>query len=638
MFKKLGFAMAAVLSMTAAPSTPAFAEEEDQIPLEAFTMLPMIQDARVSPDGKKLAVLRATSAAGNYIVDIYDTRRMDKEPVRLGSDKMQMQAAGWANSDRLYMTFRVQKERPNRLGSYYRFQRAIVDADGKGNWLELPEGSSLMSWFRSDKDEILLEMDANENRIPDVVRYNVNNGRTRTVIRGSTKISGFTNDVDGDIRGGTGFEVESGSIKYYARLKGDDDWELIKTITPDAETREDFDLLGFSVENPNEMYIRANNGEDKSGIYTYNLETKQLSERLFGLKSVDAGGIITGSQPHNLGKLLGYTYDSGEYKRFYTDPAEKALHDAVQALFPEDDVSLYSRSDDDNMIMVYVSSDTTPGTYYLLKNKAELIKIGDTYPLLDKNNLAEKKYIRYKARDGRTIYAYLTVPKGEGPYPGIVLPHGGPWVRETGGYDEWSQLLASRGYVVIQPNYRGSTGYGLDHWKAGDENWGLKMQDDLDDAAMYLVENGLSTKDELAMFGWSYGGYAAFAASMRDDNIYQCAVAGAGVSNLELLNAGLHNNPFLKELQRPTIKGVSPQKQVEKVNIPIFVVHGAIDERVPVIHSRQFVDELKKYGKDYKYTEMEGLDHFSNRFTHEHKKQFYTELLDWLASDKCFGK
>ncbi|TMO45134.1 S9 family peptidase, partial [Pseudoalteromonas ruthenica] len=108
--------------------------------------------------------------------------------------------------------------------------------------------------------------------------------------------------------------------------------------------------------------------------------------------------------------------------------------------------------------------------------------------------------------------AYVTIPKGKAPFPAIVLPHGGPWVRDTVIFDEWSQLLASNGYVVIQPNYRGSTGYGLEHWKAGDKNWGLKMQDDLDDAAMYLVDSGLAVKNKLAMFGWSYGGYAAFAA------------------------------------------------------------------------------------------------------------------------------
>lgn len=609
-----------------------------ETPLDAFAMLPVIKDARVSPDGRKLAVMRATSKAGNYIVEIYDTNRMDREPVRLGADRMEMLNVAWANSKRLYMSFRQQKNRPDNLGSYYRFRRAIVNANGKGDWLYLPETATIMSWLRSSEDEILLQTDTNENQISDVVRFNVDTGRTRTVLRGSNKISGFIADNDGDIRGGTGFDIATGSIRYYARLKGDDDWQLIKTITPDAETREDFDILGFSRENPNELYVRTNDGQDKSGIYAYNIETKKLSDRLFGLKSVDAGDIITSTKPEDLGTLLGFTYNAGDFKRYFLDPSEKALYGAVQALFPDQSISLYSRSDDDNMIMIFVTSDLNPGEYYLLKNKAELQKIGEEYPLLNAENLAPRKYIKFTARDGRTIPAYLTIPKGEGPFPGIVMPHGGPWVRSTGGYDEWAELLASRGYVVIEPNFRGSTGYGLDHWKAGDENWGLTMQDDVDDAALYLVSQGLSSRDELAIFGWSYGGYAAFVGSLRDDNIYQCSVAGAGVSNLALLNAGLHNNRFLRELQRPTIKGVSPVEQADKVNIPILVVHGAIDERVPVTHSRQFVDKLKSLKKDYIYSEIPGLDHFSSRFSYEHKTRFYGELLEFLSSDKCFGQ
>lgn len=201
-------------------------------------------------------------------------------------------------------------------------------------------------------------------------------------------------------------------------------------------------------------------------------------------------------------------------------------------------------------------------------------------------------------------------------------------------FDEWAQLLASNGYVVIQPNYRGSTGYGIEHWTAGDENWGLKMQDDLDDAALFLVEKGLATKDKLAMFGWSYGGYAAFAASMRDNNIYQCTVAGAGVSDLSRINATLNDSRYLSRLQRPTIKGISPLEQVEKVNVPILVIHGDIDSRVPVEHSRAFVKKLEEYKKDYKYVELKDADHFSDTLFYNHKTILYTELLNWL-DNKC---
>jgi len=293
-----------------------------------------------------------------------------------------------------------------------------------------------------------------------------------------------------------------------------------------------------------------------------------------------------------------------------------------------------SRSDDDNVLVLNVSADDNPGSYYIVTNKQKLTKIGDRLPFIDKSKLGTVKYISYKARDGRNIKAYVTIPATKGPHPAVVLPHGGPWVRDSIIFDDWAQLLAYHGYVVIQPNYRGSTGYGLEHWIAGDNNWGLKKQDDLDDAAQYLVEKGLATKDKLALFGWSYGGYAAFAASMRENNIYQCVVAGAGVSDLSRINATLNENRFLSILQRPTISGVSPVEQVDKVNVPILIIHGDIDSRVPIKHSRDFVSELEKYKKDFKYIELEDADHFSDSLFYAHKKEFYTELLSWF-DNKC---
>ena len=176
------------------------------------------------------------------------------------------------------------------------------------------------------------------------------------------------------------------------------------------------------------------------------------------------------------------------------------------------------------------------------------------------------KFVTYKARDGRKIKAYVTIPTvGKKPYPAVVMPHGGPWARDVNIFDDWAQLLASHGYIVIQPQFRGSTGFGLDHWKAGDKNWGLTMQDDMDDAALFLTSKGLASKGKLAMFGWSYGGYAAFAGSMRDNNIYNCTVAGAGVSDLGRIKAGLLDNPFTDKLARPVYKGLSPLDTVEKV-------------------------------------------------------------------------
>ncbi|MEO2267372.1 prolyl oligopeptidase family serine peptidase [Pseudoalteromonas sp. YIC-656] len=596
--------------------------------IESFSILPAIQSIQVSPNGKKLVMQRATSKDGDYIIEVHDTAKLGQNPVRLGADKMRVSGVSWLNDDKILVVFRQLLEDSGK--KYWVNKFAITDADGKGDWLQPFKKSGNVSFSIIDilpdhEDEVLVEVDVNDNWIPDVVKLNIKTGRERMILRGSTKVNnGFIADKDGEIRVASGWNQNNQSVDAFAREKGSDEWKTIYSNT--GEDRETFVIKAVSNDDPNKLYVIANNGEDKTGAYLYDIKTGKFSDRLFGLKTVDTDNIIFDKH----GDIRGYTY-SGKYPEYYiTDPEYLAVYEGVKQAFPGSFLSLSSTSDDYNTIAFMTQSGTDPGTYYLLKDKKSIIKIGERMPFIDKTKLADSKYISYKARDGRKIRAYLTVPEGEGPFPSIVLPHGGPWVRDVITFDEWTQLLVSHGYAVIQPNYRGSTGYGLEHWKAGDKNWGLKMQDDLDDAAQYMIDKGITSKDKVAMFGWSYGGYAAFAASMRENNMYQCTVAGAGVSDLSRINARLHDNALLNKLQRPTIKGVSPVEQVEKVNVPILVIHGDIDGRVPIEHSDAFVSELKKHNKQHKYVVLEDADHFMNTLFYGHKQKFYSELIDWL--------
>ncbi|WP_102797200.1 alpha/beta hydrolase family protein [Bowmanella denitrificans] len=603
--------------------------------VDAFAALPAIQQASVSPDGKRLAVLRATSKNGDYIIEVRNVSSLNTDPVRLGADKMEMTSFNWLNDKKLGVRFRQNIQDGNR--NYWVVKYAVVNADGKGDWLvpfreDNRSEFNLLSILPDNDDEILLEYDINDNRIPDVVRLNINTGRSVTVMRGNEKQSGnFIPDTQGEIRAASGYNSANNTIELYARASTDADWKLVKSISP--LKRETFDFLSFSKQNPQEIYVRATNGEDKAGIYLYNIKSGQYSERLFGLESVDVDGLIRSNKPGQRGELLGFSYTAKQPERYFVADSEQALFDGIQALFADKFVNLASRSDDDAAIVVFTQSDKDPGSYYLLKDKKDLTLIGQT-STLKPEQLSDVKYISYKARDGRKIPAYVTLPKGDKPFPTVVMPHGGPWARDVVIYDEWSQLLAHHGYLVIQPQFRGSEGFGLDHWVAGDQQWGLKMQDDMDDGAQFLVAKGLADPNKLAMFGWSFGGYSAFVGSMRDNNLYKCSIAGAGVSDLGRINATLNENRFSRELQRPTIKGVNPLDLVEKVNVPLLVIHGDIDQRVPVEHSRLFVEKLKKLGKDHKYVELEGADHFSNTLYYHHKTLFYSELLNWLEH-KC---
>ncbi len=282
-----------------------------------------------------------------------------------------------------------------------------------------------------------------------------------------------------------------------------------------------------------------------------------------------------------------------------------------------------------------------PGTYYLLHN-GEFKSVGSHQPLIESDALADVRYMKYTARDGRDLAMFVTIPNGvEPPYKTVVMPHGGPHVQEIVIYDEWAQMLANNGYMVVQPQFRMSMGYGKDHFQSAflhdGSQAGRKMQDDKDDAALHLIEEGLADPERMAMYGWSYGGYAALIAASRDPQIYQCTIAGAAVSDYVVI---------ANDFQRRTPDGtgrvwrdvyeygaVHPTKEADKVNIPILLIHGSVDSRVLPKQAAIYRKALEKAGKPYKWVELEGADHFYVTLFYEHQIELYESIIDFLAND-----
>ncbi|MCR9196724.1 MAG: prolyl oligopeptidase family serine peptidase, partial [Hyphomonas sp.] len=323
-----------------------------------------------------------------------------------------------------------------------------------------------------------------------------------------------------------------------------------------------------------------------------------------------------------------------ERKIAWIDPEEQALFEGIQAALPGKEIQILNRSMDGTKMVIFGDEGKDPGSYYLL-NDGAIQKIGSQNPLLKPEDLGDVSFIRWTARDGKSIPGYVTTPpRGEPPFPLIVLPHGGPEVPEHITYDEWGQMLANNGYMVLQPGYRGTTRYGLEHAAGIYKDWGGKPQDDKDDGALHLVRQGLVDPDRIAMFGWSYGGYAAMMATIREPQIYQCAIAGAGVSDLDAANAEFSGNRITRdELKRTREGGISPVDHVEDANIPVLVIHGEHDQRVQINQSDWFVNQLKKHNKPHKYIVLEDADHFSNTINYENARILYTEMLSFLKND-----
>ena len=435
-------------------------------------------------------------------------------------------------------------------------------------------------------------------------------------------------------------EYEGGAWKSYISLPepGSDRFTREDPLTTEVANRYTMELLGQQ-NGTSKYFIATDKFSDKVSIYLYDAATDTFStEPVFAHPEFDASSVIFSNREKDFGEVLGFTYQGPVPEVFWVDPEMKSIQDGLDQAFPGKDVSLIDYTADRNRVLFSVSAGNMPPAYYLLVDKAKVAVIGSEYPWIDTNSLGEVEFVYYPARDGMQIPAFITYPagwkEGDKARGAIIVPHGGPWARDYGDFDSsgWTQYFASRGYIVMQPQYRGSSGWGRKLWLAGDGEWGLKMQDDKDDGAAWLVSQGLVDADKIAIHGYSYGGFAAFAASVRPDSPYQCAIAGAGVANLTKLGNSWGENRIQRIFQGNTVKGMDPQQNTDKINIPILIYHGEYDVRVPIFHSRDFYNAIKDKEPQSKFIPLDLMGHQSPKWPSEHKGRVLEEIESFLTN------
>jgi dipeptidyl aminopeptidase/acylaminoacyl peptidase len=268
--------------------------------------------------------------------------------------------------------------------------------------------------------------------------------------------------------------------------------------------------------------------------------------------------------------------------------------------------------------LLYTENDFTPGAFYLgNRQEKSLSLLFEQYPLLQPEVLSPHKLVTYTTRDGSEIEGYLTVPKGTTmPIATILHPHGGPGAREYGGFDYWTSFFVNRGYAVFRPNFRGSSGYGRQFAESQMQGWGLTMQDDLTDAAQWLIKQNIADPKRMCIVGASYGGYAAAMAAVKTPDLFACAVSFAGVMDLDLLVSKSRyflNKKFVRQQigeDGDDLEARSPYYNAAKITIPMLLLHGEDDRVVDVKQSREMYDELRDLDKPVRYVELENGDHF----------------------------
>jgi dipeptidyl aminopeptidase/acylaminoacyl peptidase len=622
----------------AAAQTPSF-----RLPTaDDFGREAAIRNVSLSPDGKHIAALMSPDGVTAYVA-VWATDAVDKPPVTVGcGDRNRCMGVSFIKNDRLSINIRQQINSGSIKG--HLFRSFITRLDGSNQ--VAVDGSKDPNNFESvrivdslplDPRRILITVTSGANA-GSYYKVDVYSGSRQKVFQGSDKFFEERRDLNGDFRARQSLGYENGDAYIAQWIREGDSW--VEHFRWYAKNREPTEVVGFTAD-PNILYVRTNNGGDNTGIYEYDIKARKILEQVFAFKSFDALGVVQSRSANNYGDLLGFFYGADTTHVYWTDEKLAALTKGVRkalgvrtvpvqwtdiatgekiryATADGFDVELSDWSDDFKYAIVTKVGPRQPVEYYLLTDSGQLSKLGASRPWFDTTAMGDARLVQYAARDGLMIPGILTTPRkdiyGPGPYPTLIVPHGGPWARDDLDWDPsgWNQYFAARGYAVLQPQYRGSDGWGQKLWRAGDREWGQKMQDDKDDGAKWLIAQGIANPDRIAMHGYSYGGYAAMAASVRPNGLYQCALAGAGPSSMNYMQTRTSFNSFQEEYQGQTIDGLSPLDNASKVSIPVFIYHGERDTNVPISQSEKFVAALKANGKFHKYLELKGMGHSYN--------------------------
>ena len=598
-----------------------------KLSMEDFFKNPEKSSFNISPNGLLIAYMKPWEE-GNRMMNIYVKSIDSNDELRI-TDASERSIYGffWMSDERIAY---VQDK-----GGDENFRLYAVNIDGE-NEVNLTPFDNVQSQIIDDlednPDYMIVGLNIKNQQVHDAYRLDVNSGELTMLAKNPGNISSWMTDNDGVLRIATTSDGVNTSILY--RENESQDFKNILT----TNFKESVSPLFFTFDNK-ELYVSSNRGRDKSAIYTFNLETAKEDKLIFEHPEVDVYSLMRSKKRK---VITGVSYTTDKTNRVFFDDSREVLQKKIEEKLPNVDIGISSFNKAETKAVVVSYSDKSRGTYYyydLIKD--DLLKLADLSPWLNEEDMASMTPISYKSRDGLKINGYLTLPVGSTGknLPVVVNPHGGPWHRDSWGFNPEVQYLANQGYAVFQINFRGSTGYGREFWEISFKQWGKTMQDDITDGVNWLISEGIADPDRVAIYGASYGGYATLAGLTFTPDLYACGVDYVGVSNLftfietippywELYRQMFYEMVGHPEIDKQLLTEGSPALNVEKIKAPLFIAQGANDPRVKKSESDQMVEALKNQGVDVPYMVKENEGHgFHNE---ENKFDFYRAMTEFL--------
>jgi dipeptidyl aminopeptidase/acylaminoacyl peptidase len=605
------------------PTATSTSSRTKLIPLRDFFRNPERSGFQISPDGNSISFMQPYQDRMNVHVQ----PRAGGKIVRVTSET-ERDVAGyfWKGPNRIVYVKDFKGDE--------NYHVVAVDADGE-NLVDLTPFEKVRAGIVDDlydnDAEMIISLNKRNPEVFDCYRVDLNTKQLTLVAENPGNVTGWVTDHTGCIRLALTTDGVNSSI-----LHRPDETTPFKTVIT-TNFKEQIAPLFFDFDNKL-LFASSNINRDKAAIVRIDPATAKEESVIFQHPEVDVSGLMWSRKRKVYTEVQFVTW---KRERKFFDAEAEAIQNDLERQLPGYEIDLQSGNKDENIFVVAAWSDRTIGTRYLYEVASKkLTKLAEIAPWLPEGDLAEMKPITYQARDGLTIHGYLTLPRGGGKnLPLVVNPHGGPWARDSWGYNAEVQFLVNRGYAVLQVNFRGSTGYGRAFWEASFKEWGKKMQDDVTDGVEYAIAQGVADPKRIGIYGGSYGGYCTLAGLAFTPELYACGVDYVGVSNLFtfLKTIPPYWKPMLDmfyemvgnpETDKALLAEASPALHAVNIHVPLLIAQGAQDPRVNVDESDQMVAALKKHNIPVEYLVKENEGHgFHNE---ENRFEFYEAMEKFL--------
>ena len=619
-----------------------------QPPVEQFAQLPDMQLATLSPSGEKLAYF--TNYRGIRALAVSNLETGEAQVADMSS--VDPRFLRWADDRVLLVSASVNEELPGIRGSVDISSSFSIDTDRGMRARQLLRDNDDLAFnfglgriigIDAETGHVLIPA-YSDDRSYDLYSADPLSRRARRVARGRNTTQDWILDANGQAVARN--DMSELREEQVLAVRRDDEWETISQA--EDVNRPSFNAVGLLPDGNIAITTTFLGDEDsqRNSLYVMSIETGSIVDTLFSHETYDLGGVLV--DPYT-NVVIGVTYDDEFTRHVWFDEELGNWQASLEAAFPGMVVRITSWTRDRSKMTMQVEGPRQAPMVYIFDAEALGVSLaGSQYGVLGATPLPERMHIHYPARDGEQIPAYMTLPEGEGPFPTVILPHGGPAARDIGGYDYLAHFFASRGYAVLQPNFRGSSGYGYRWQAAGHGGWGTGiMQHDVTDGLEAMVDAGYSDPERVCIVGWSYGGYAALAGVAFTPDLYQCAVAVAPATDLpEMVNfvrdrqgRNHWSYEFWREFMdgdanaegNSTLIAVSPSRNAENIQVPVLLIHGEADNIVPIRQSEVMERALERANVDVELIALEDGDH--SLTDQAMRERLLTEMEAFLAAN-----